>query len=235
MTFSEFKKHRLDGEPRVERDGNSTRIKTAHRLPSSGHEQRIAFWLIALFLALYALISEYGPDMVSDPEANFLLEFTAFVVIALSNAFEALAEVARSEPPDVPLENLRGWLFALYCIGGAFLLLNFGPYSLFTWLANRERVTITIDDDQVSVRHSVLRLPKRIAREAVEDVLILPNHRTGHDVMLQHEGGLMRLASVYGDLTQPTLIKHSVQRELGAGGSKQGETDRRGFKRSETG
>lgn len=203
MTFSELKKHWLDGEPRLERDGNSTRIKTAHRLPSSGHEQRIAFWLIALFLALYALISEYGPDMISDPAANFLLEFVAFVVIALSNAFEALAEVARFDPPDVPLENLRGWLFAFYWIGGAFVFLNFGPYSLFTWLAIRERVTITVDNDQVSVRHSVLRPPKRVAREAVEDVLILPNHRTGHDVMLQHEGGLMRLVSVHGDMTRP--------------------------------
>ncbi|MEE4212239.1 MAG: hypothetical protein V2I43_23605 [Parvularcula sp.] len=214
MNILGLKKHWLDGEPRVERDGNSTRVKAAHRLPSSGYEYRIAFWLIALFLALYMLISEYGPDMVSDPEANFLLEFAAFVVMALSNAFAALAEVARADPADIPLENLRGWLFALYCIGGAFVFLNFGPYSLFTWLTDRERVTVTIDDEQVSVRHSVLRAPKRIAREAVEDVLILSNHRTGHDVMLQHEGGLTRLASVHGDLTRPTLIKHSVQRAL---------------------
>lgn len=96
-------------------------------------------------------------------------------------------------------------------------------------------MTVTIDDEQVSVRHSVLRAPKRIAREAVEDVLILSNHHTGHDVMLQHEGGLTRIASVYGDLTRPTLIKHSVERALGAGGSIQSETDRRGSRRSETG
>lgn len=235
MNILELKKHWLDGEPRIERDGNSTRIKAAHRLPSSGHEQRIAFWLIALFLALYMLVTEYGPDMVSDPEANFLLEFAAFVVMALSNAFEALAEVARADPADIPLENLRGWMFALHCISGAFLFLNFGPYSLFTWLANRERVTITIDGDQISVRHSVLRSPKRIAREVVEEVLILSNHRTGHDVMLQHEGGLTRLASVHGDLTRPTLIKHSVERALGAGGSIRSETDSRGLKRIETG
>ena len=150
MNILELKKHRLDGEPHAERDGNSTRIKAAHRLPTSGYEYRIALWLIALFLALYMLISEYGPDMVSDPEANFLLEFAAFVVMALSNAFEALAEVARAQPPDIPLENLRGWLFALYCLGGAFVFLNFGPYSLFTWLTNRERVTVTIDDETVT-------------------------------------------------------------------------------------
>ena len=235
MTISEFQKHWLDGEPRIERDGNSTRVKAAHRLPTSGYEYRIALWLIALFLALYVLISEYGPDMNSDPEANFLLEFAAFVVMALSNAFAALAEVARADPPDTPLDNLRGWLFALYCIGGAFLFLNFGPYSLFTWLTNRERVTVTIDDETVSVRHSVLRAPKRIARETVEDVLILANHRTGHDVMLQHEGGLTRLASVHGDMTRPTLIKHCIERALNSSGSTQSETDRRGFKENETG
>src|SRR6056297_1997234 len=204
MTISEFKKHWLDGEPRIERDGKIVRVKAAHRLPTSGYEHRIALWLIAIFLALYMLISEYGPDMSSDPEANYLLEMAAFVVLALGNAFEALAEVAASEPPDVPLENLRGWMFALYCIGGAFLFINFGPFSLFTWLTNRERVTVTIDDEQLSVRHSVLRFPKRIDRDRIEDVLILRNHRKGHDVMLQHEGRLTRLASVYGDLTRPT-------------------------------
>ena len=235
MTFSEFKKHRLDGEPRIERDGKIVRVKAAHRLPTSGYEHRIALWLIALFLALYMLVSEYGPDMSSDPEANYLLEMAAFVVMALGNTFEALAEVAASEPPDVPLENLRGWMFALYCIGGAFLFLNFGPYSLFTWLANRERVIVTIDNDQISLRHGVLRFPKRIAREAVEDVLILANHRTGHDVMIQHQGGLTRLASVHGDLTRPMLIKRSVERALGAGGPIRTETDRRGLKETETG
>lgn len=235
MTFSEFKRYRLNGEPRIERDDDSVRVKAAHRLPTSGYEYRIALWLIAFFLALYMLVSEYGPDMASDPEANYLLEIAAFVVMALGNAFEALAEVAASAPPDVPLDDLRGWMFALYCIGGAFLFLNFGPFSVFTWLTNRERVTVTIDDEQVSVRHSVLRLPKRIARDDVEGVLTLPNHRTGHDVMLQHKGGLLRLASVHGNLTRPTLIKHCMERALEAQGSQQSETDRRGFKRIETG
>lgn len=114
MNILELKKHWLDGEPRVERDGNSTRVKAAHRLPSSGYEYRIALWLTALFLALYMLATEYGPDMTSNPEANFLLEFAAFVVMGLSNAFAALAEVARADPADIPLENLRGWMFALY-------------------------------------------------------------------------------------------------------------------------
>ncbi|WP_375552560.1 hypothetical protein [Rhodophyticola porphyridii] len=227
MTISEFKKHWLDGEPRIEWDGDSVRVKAAHRLPSSGYEQRIALWLIACFLAVYMVITEYGPDMASDPEANYLLEIAAFITVALSNAFEALAEVARGGPP----EHLRGWMFALSCIGGAFVFLNFGPFSLYTWLTNREHVTIIVNDDQVSVRHSVLRFPKRIAREAVEDVLILRNHRTGHDVMIQHEGGLTRLASVHGDLTRPTLIKSCVERALYAGRSIRIESDRIGSSR----
>lgn len=214
MNPSEFKRYWLDGEPRLERDSNSARVKAAHRLPSSGYEQRTAFWLLALFMATVTLIQHYAPDMASKPNQNYLLEFAAFVVMALSNALEALAEVARADLADIPLDNLRGWMFALYWIGGAFAFLNFGPFSLYTWLTNREHVTVTIDDETVSVRHSVLRFPKRIACEAVEDVLILSNHRTGHDVMLQHEGGLMRLASVQGDLTRPTLIKRSVERAL---------------------
>lgn len=48
------------------------------------------------------------------------------------------------------------------------------------------------------------------------------------------EGGLTRIASVYGDLTRPTLIKRCAERALEAHGPIRRETDRRGFKRSET-
>lgn len=235
MNILELKKHWIDGEPRLTRQGHRVQLKAAHRLPSSGHEQRIAFYLVTAFLTLATLISHYAPDMASDPDENFLLEYAAFIVMALSNAFEALAAVALAEPQNAPLENLRGWLFALYCIGGAILFMAFGLFDLFTWLTNRERVIVTIDDEQLSVRHSVLRFPKRIDRDRIEGVLILRNHRKGHDVMLQHEGGLTRLASVYGDLTRPTLIKCCVKRALQMRGSIQSETDRRGFKGIETG
>jgi multisubunit Na+/H+ antiporter MnhB subunit len=231
MNLLQLKRHWIDGEPRSQRNGNTIRIKAAHCLPTSGYEHRIALWLIASFLAAYMVITEYAPDMASNPEANYLMEIAAFITMALANAFEALKDVARGAPP----ENLRGWLFALYSLGGAFLFLNFGPYSLFTWLTNREHVTLIIDDETVSVRHSVLRCPKRIERKAVEDVLILRNHRTGYDVMLQHEGGLLRLASVHGDLTRPTLIKHCVERALDARGSVQSETERNRFTEVETG
>ena len=203
-------------------------------MPSS-NDQRIGLYLLAAFASIATLVSHYAPDMASEPDGNVLLEFAAYVVMGLSGAFGALAEVARAEPQNIPLDNLRGWLFALYCIGGAILVIEFGPFQLFTWLTNREHVTIIVEDDQVSVRHSVLRFPKRVARQDVEDVLILPNHRTGHDVMLQHKSGLLRLASVHGNLTRPTLIKHGIERALEAQGSQQSETDRRGFKRIETG
>ena len=121
--------------------------------------------------------------------------------------------VARPETEDVPLENLRGWLFALYWIGGVVLFVQCGPLDLYTWLTNREHVTIIIDDEKVSIRHSFFRL-NRVARSAVEKVLILPNHRTGYDVMLQHDGGLARVASVYGDQTRPTLIRLRLEQAL---------------------
>lgn len=212
MGLMELKRHWLDGEPRLVRSGDSARVKAAHRLPSC-RDMRIGFYLLATLAAVSTLISHYEPDMQSGPHENFLLEFAAYVVMGLSNAVGALTEVARAEPQDIPLDNLRGWMFALYVIGGAILLTEFGPFQLLTWLSNREHVTVIVDADEVLVRHSVFRA-ESVAREAVENVLILPNHRTGHDVMLQHEGGLTRLASVNGDLTRPTLIKRSVERAL---------------------
>jgi len=213
MNILELKKHWIDGEPRRLTRGNSARIKAAHRLPSSGYEMRISIWLIAALLAAVTLITHYAPERAAAPDDNFLLAQAAFVVMALSNAFEALAAVARADMADVPLENLRGWLFALYWIGGAILVLELGLFALFTWLVNREHVTIIVDDDEVSVRHSVFR-SKSVARSAAEDVLILPNHRKGHDVMLRHESGLLRVASVYGDLTRPALIKLRLEQAL---------------------
>jgi len=55
--------------------------------------------------------------------------------MALSNAFGALADGARADPADIPLENLRGWVFALYCIGGAFVFqaLGYAPCQMCLW------------------------------------------------------------------------------------------------------
>ncbi|WP_354539319.1 hypothetical protein [Roseovarius sp. MBR-6] len=189
------------------------RIKAAHRLPRSGREQAAAFWLLGTVAAVGTLIWEYQPETRFAPDTNVLLENAAIAIMALSNAIEALTAVARPETEDVPLENLRGWLFAFYWLGGVFLFLNFGLLDLYTWLTNREHVTIIMDDESLVVRHSAFR-SKSVARSAVEQVLILPNHRTGYDVMLQHEDGLIRVASVYGDQTRPTLIKLRLEQAL---------------------
>lgn len=212
MNILDLKKHWIDGEPRQDRRGNATRIKAAHRLPST-YDMCLGLYLLTGRAAIATLISHYAPEIASKPDTNFLLEFAAYVVMGLSNAFGALADVARAEPQDVPLEELRGWLFALYWIGGAILMVECGLFQLLTWLLNREHITVIVDDDEVFVQYSVFRA-KSVARSAVEDVLILPHSRSGYNVMLQHEGGLTRIASVYGDLTRPTLIKCCVERAL---------------------
>lgn len=126
MDLLQSKRHWIDGEPRHDRRGNASRIKAVHRLPST-HDMRIGFYLLAALAAIATLISHYAPDMASEPDGNFLLEFAAYVVMGLSTAVGALADVARAEPEDIPLDNLRGWLFALYGIGGAILLMECGP------------------------------------------------------------------------------------------------------------
>ena len=89
-----------------------------------------------------------------------------------------------------------------------------GLFDLYTWLTNREHVTVTIDDEHVSMRRGTFGHPKRIKRAAIKDVLILPNHRTGHDVMVQHDRGLSHVASIYGDLTRPTLMRLRIKEAL---------------------
>ena len=95
MNILNLKKHWIDGEPRIERDGDSVRVKAAHRLPSS-NDQRIGLYLLAAFASISTLVSHYAPDMASEPDGNVLLEFAAYVVMGLSGAFGALAEVARA-------------------------------------------------------------------------------------------------------------------------------------------
>lgn len=215
MNLLQLKRHWIDGEPRHDRRGNTSRIKAAHRLPST-RDIRTGLYLLVSLAALSALISQYAPDMQSKPDENYMLQFAAYVVMGVSNALGALAEVANADAADAPLENLRGWMFTLYWIGGAILVMELGLFQLLTWLGNREHVTIIVDHDEVFVRHGVFRA-KSVPLESVEVVLILPNPRAGHDVMLQHEGGLTRLASVYGDLSRPILIKRCVERALAEG------------------
>ena len=146
--------------------------------------------------------------------SNVLLEQANIVIAGLTNAFGKLREVVEQQTLDVPLESLRGWAVATAFLGGTFLFRHFGLFDLYTYLTNREHVTITVDDEHLSVRRGTFSFPKRINRESIRDVLVLSNHRTGHDVMVQHEGGLLRVASIYGDLTRPTLLRLRLKEAL---------------------
>lgn len=236
MTITELIRYWIKGEPHCRKTGDDVRITASHRLPNSGFEHIIALYLFGFIGAVCTLVAHYSPDMASDPEANFLLENAAVVIMALSEAFAALATVAQADAQPLPLEELRGWMFASYWMIGALLFRLTGLHDLLMWLGNRERVTITVGDEELSVRHGTFRFPKRIDLDQIEDVLILANHRTGHDVMLQHAGGLTRLASVHGDLTRPTLIKCCVERTLvEADAPLRFKADRSGSQRTQTG
>lgn len=214
MNLVEEIKQRITGKPRLSRLGNSLRLTATHRLPSSGDEAVTAFRILGAVGAVAVLVAQYRPEIPPDPNANIFLEFGNSVVAGLSNAVARLGDVIEQGTLDVPLESLRGWGLALAVLGGEWLFRNSGLFDLFMYLVNREEVKITIDGETLSVRRGTFGLPKRFSRDGIQDVLILPNHKTGHDVMLQHNGDLKRLASIYGDLTRPTLFKLRLDEAL---------------------
>ncbi len=214
MKIAEFVKRTLSGEPRLKRDGHRMILTAAHRLPSGVDEQLTALRIVSVVGAAAVLVAHYRPEAALPPDSNVLLDNANTVIVGLANAFGKLGEIAEQQTLDVPLESLRGWMLASAVLGGSLVFRHSGLFDLYTWLTNREHVTITVDDDNLSVRRGTFSFPKRINRESVRDVLILPNHRTGHDVMVQHEGGLTRLASIYGDLTRPTLMRLRIKEAL---------------------
>lgn len=204
----------LSGTPRVTKAGDTIRLNASHRLPSSGNEQHTVVNLIGVFGAIFSLVAYYGPETPADPTRNIFLEHADRLIAGLVTAFERLAAVAEHGTLDVPLESLQGWGVALLFLGGAFAFRHSGLIDVYTYLTNREHVVIIINGEYLSLRRGMLRAPKRIARDTIRDVLILANHRTGHDVMVQHEDGLTRVASIYGDLTRPTLFKLRLKEAL---------------------
>lgn len=199
MNLVEEIKLRITGKPRLSRLGNSVRLTATHRLPSSGDEAVTAFRIMGAVGAVAVLVAQYRPEIPPDPNANIFLEFGNTVVAGLSNAVGRLGEVIEQRTLDVPLESLRGWGLALAVFGGEWLFRNSGLFDLYMYLTNREEVKITIDGECLSVRRGTFGLP---------------NHKTGHDVVLQHDGDLKRLASIYGDLTRPTLFKLKLMEAL---------------------
>lgn len=214
MNLVEEIKLRITGKPRLSRLGDNVRLTATHRLPSSGDEAVTAFRIMGAVGAVAVLVAQYRPEIPPDPNANIFLEFGNSVVAGLSNAVARLGEVIEQRTLDVPLESLRGWGLALIVFGGEWLFRNSGLFDLYMYLTNREEVKITIDGDTLSVRRGTFGLPKRFSRDGIQDVLILPNHKTGHDVVLQHDGDLKRLASIYGDLTRPTIFKLKLAEAL---------------------
>lgn len=214
MTILETAKHKITGEPRFKREGDRMILTAAHRLPTGVDEQLTALRIVTALGAAAVLVAHYRPEVALPPESNVLLDNANTVIVGLANAFGKLGEVAERQTLDVPLESLRGWMLASAVLGAGFVFRHSGLFDLYTWLTNREHVTVTIDAEHLSVRRGTFGFPKRIARDTIRDVLILANHRTGHDVMVQHEGGLTRLASIYGDLTRPTLMRLRLKEAL---------------------
>lgn len=214
MTVLETAKHKITGEPRVKRDGDRMILTAAHRLPTGVDEQLTALRIVSVVGAAAVLVAHYRPEVALPPDSNVLLDNANTIIVGLGNAFGKLGEVFERQTLDVPLESLRGWMLASAVLGAGFVFRHSGLFDLYTWMTNREHITITINTEHLSVRRGTFGLPKRIARDTISDVLILANHRTGHDVMVQHEGGLTRLASIYGDLTRPTLMRLRLKEAL---------------------
>ena len=213
MTFTDTIRTVVTGEPRIFRRGGQKEVRTAHRLPSSGIEP-LAFRILGVVGATAILVAHYRPEVGLGPDSNILLDGANTVVVGLINAFSKLGDIAESQSLDVPFESLRGWLLALLWLGGVFAFIHSGLLDLYTFLTNREQVRVTIDQDEMSVRHSVFRFPKRIARDRIAGVLILESGPHGHDVMIQHDGGLTRIASIYGGEKRPMLLKLRLEQAL---------------------
>ncbi|MBD3754151.1 MAG: hypothetical protein IE937_00750 [Gammaproteobacteria bacterium] len=217
MKFLETLKDQISGTPRVSGHAGDFRLTATHRLPSSGDEMITVFRIIGFGGAAAILVAQYRPDTPPDPNANIFLEFGNMVVAGLSNAVARLGDVIEQGTLDVPLESLHGWGLALAFLGGVTVFRHSGLFDLYTYLTNREHVRIAVDRETLTLRRGTYGLPKRFARDGIQDVLILPNHKTGHDVMLQHDGKLTRLASIFGDLTRPTLFKLKLEEALAGG------------------
>jgi len=213
MKLLEVLKHEISGAPRLTRNGQGFRLTARHRKPSSGDEVVTAHRMIGGVVAVATLVAYYRPE-TSAPVKNVLVDIGNTVVGGLLNAADRLAEVVRQHSLDVPLESLRGWGVATAFVVGTSLFLRSPLFDVYTFLTNREDVKIDVDREHLTLRRGVFLPPKRIARERIQDVLILKNHKAGHDVMLQHEGGLMRLASIFGDMTRPTLFRLRLKEAL---------------------
>lgn len=225
MEFSKTIRTVVSGEARLIKRGGQTEVRALHRLPSSGIEP-LTFRILGVVGATAILIAHYKPEVGLGPDSNILLDGANTVVVGLVNAFRKIGDIAASQSLDVPFASLRGWLSALLWLGGVLAFIHSGLLDLYTYLTNREHVRVSVEGDEVVVRHSVFRFPTRIARERIEAIRILANGPFGHDVMIHHNGSLTRIASIYGGEIRPTLLKLRLEQALSETPRADGQTIR---------
>lgn len=198
----------IRGRPIVVREDGYAQLIATHRRTLSGEGEdeprlvKIAGWLGMLAF----LVNFYGPDIPYDENDNFVLVLMEYVTVGLLNAGERLSAVAEAQSLDVPLESLRGWLFAILWFCGAWFVRHSFLMDVIAWLGNRETVTVTLNADKLSVRHGVLCRRRRVSRDAVRSVEIIADKPCGHEVVIMHDGGVLKLASIYGDKSRALLF-----------------------------
>ncbi|WP_170765892.1 hypothetical protein [Ruegeria lacuscaerulensis] len=198
---------RLRGDPRVIDYGTNKVFRAAHLRPSSGYELKLGMRLLGLIGAIWILIDHYAPEATQDPQANFFIELFEYGVVALINAGDQLVAVVQARSFDVPLENLRGWFIAFVFLIAVWVFQDSFLFRLYCWLTDRESVWITVRPETLTARRRVLSFGKTIERSAIREVRIIANHPTGHDVVILHDGGCLRLASIFGDETRALVFK----------------------------
>lgn len=202
------------GEPRITGEGDHVRLVASYRSPESHTYGRLAIRLVAYVGALVILIRHYRPAMPLDWTNNFFLEQLEVVIVGLINAGDRIAAVIQQHTLNVPLESLQGWFYALLWLGGVWLFQASFLFDIYTWLTDRETVTITRDGTRLNVRHGTLSFGKDIPLDDIEGVCITARHLGGYDVQLQHGGGFTRLASINDDEARPQLLKAKIERIL---------------------
>lgn len=198
------------GKPVIVQKDDSAELLAMHRRPSSGEHEPRAVQAAGIIGALAFLLNEYGPETHYDEAANILLEAGEFVVVGLLNAVERLVAVAEAETLDVPLESLRGWFFAGLWLTGAWIIRSSFLIDMLGWAMNREKVRIGVCDKELSIRHGLLRPPRRIKRRTYRSVEII-SKPFGNEVVILHDGGVLRVASIYGEKSRALLFKMRLE------------------------
>ena len=196
----------IRGKPLVVREDGHAMLIATHRRTASGEVEPRLMRILGFFGALAILVNFYGPDTLHDENSNFILVLMEYVTVGLLNAGECLSAVAEAQSLDIPLESLRGWLFAALWFCGAWVIRHSFLMDVIAWLGNRETVRVRIDDDELSVRPDFFSLRKQVKRGAVRSVEIIAERPCGHEVVVLHDDGVLKVASIFGDKSRALLF-----------------------------